>query len=152
MSEDLRRDIYRESRISQNKYTYFLLATAASAIALSLNNTKNQELTMYLIPLACAVISWIVSFFCGCRHLQYVGSSLHANFDLLKVENGIHPKVGSNPLNIREASEEILSKIESISNKANKFSEWQFRMLVTGGLCYLSWHILEMYILTFTCN
>jgi len=72
-------EIYKQHREAQNKYAYFLLAVAASAIALSLKRTTNLKITYSMIPLALAVLSWGFSFFCGCRRLDKVrdgGSAL----------------------------------------------------------------------------
>lgn len=142
-------EVYRQLRISQHKYTYFMLAAAASAVAFAVTRTQDDVLAWSMLPLAGAVISWGASFFFGCRHLDYVNSTLYANYELLRVEKGIHREAGTHPNMIAAASEGIRKAIEANSNRANRLGKWQFRMLTVGALFYLSWHILEMYIRTF---
>jgi len=92
-----------------------------------------------------AVLCWSLSFFCGCRQLDYVSLTLSANLELLRFQSGTHPEAGLNPRLIQAASEGILSAAESNSNSASTFANWQFRLLVWGGLLYVVWHVVEMY-------
>jgi hypothetical protein len=145
-------EIYRASRESQNKYTYFLLAAAGAAIALAVNQTHGARLAWSQAPLALGVLSWALSFLFGCRHVAYVNSTLYANFGLLKVESGQHPSVGIDPQRMAIAKEGIQQAIESNSKKANRFGHWQFRLLVTGAVFYIIWHVFEMYLRGISCH
>lgn len=146
MSDDKMTEIYRQHRTFQDKYTYFILAAAASAIALAANRTQDAAISYTMIPLGAAVLCWGFSFYFGCRHLRYVGSNLYANMDLLRAEKGIHPSVGADPQLIQAASEGIRSAMESNSNRANRLAIWQFRLLILGAVLYLVWHIIGMII------
>lgn len=140
------REVYKALREAQNKYTYFLLAAAGAAIALAVNQTRGTAMTWSQIPLAAAGLSWGLSFFFGCRHLAYVNSTLYANFELLRVENGQHPEVGAHPQMMAAASEGIRRAIETNSERGNRMGHWQFRFLIAGALLYVVWHVLEMYL------
>ena len=48
------REVYRALREAQNRYTYFLLAAAAAAISLVLNQTQSAPLRLSQIPLGFA--------------------------------------------------------------------------------------------------
>ena len=137
-------EVFRQSRTFQDKYTYFILAAAASAIAFAVNRTQEATVDYIMIPLGAAVLCWGFSFYFGCRHLRYVGSNLYANMGLLKVEKGIYPGVGTDAQRMQAAIEGIKIAMESNSNKANRLSIWQFRLLIAGALFYLSWHFIEM--------
>jgi len=142
MANDNLLEVYRQLRIAQDKYTYFLLAAAGAAIALAINQTQDSTLTWSQLPLAAAVLCWGLSFFFGCRHLAYVSSTLYANAELIKVESGDHPDLGKHPQLMSAASEGIRQAINDNSESANSFSHWQFRFLVTGALFYIAWHVL----------
>lgn len=146
MATEQRTEIYRQLRTSQDKYTYFLLAAAGAAIALAVNQTQGVKLSTSQIPLGLAVTLWGMSFFFGCRHLTYVNSILYSNSILLQVEAGENPETGKNPQLIRAASEGIRSAIEGNVERSSRFARLQFASLTLGAICYLFWHIYEMWL------
>jgi hypothetical protein len=148
MSDESMREIYRQLRISQDKYSYFILAAAGAAIAFAINQTQGCAISCSQIPLALAVICWGLSFFFGCRQLAYVSSTLYANAELLKVESGKHKQVGDHPQRMAAASEGIRQAIEDNSNRANRLAHMQFRFLIAGAIMYIAWHVLKMYLRT----
>jgi hypothetical protein len=148
MGDENLREVHRQLRLSQDKYTYFLLAVAGAAVGLAINQTHGTAIAWSQIPLAAAVLCWGVSFFSGCRHLKYVTSSLYANAELLKIESGKHPEYSSNPQIAAAAVEGIRKAFENNSDNANKLAHWQFRFLIIGALCYIGWHIWEMVLRT----
>ena len=145
---DTTTEIYRQHRTAQDKYSYFLLAAVAAAIGLSLQRTATSTMEWSMIPLGFAVLAWGGSFFCGCRHLQYISSTLFANMALFQIKQGSHPSVPRDPAHIQAASKAASSAIESNSNRANKFGQAQFRLLIIGALLFIGWHITEMTIRT----
>ena len=141
-------EIYKQLRTSQDKYTYFLLAIAAGAVAYSIRLTIDFTLSYKLIPLGIAVLCWGASFFFGCRQLSYINSTLYANFELFRVQRGEHPDAGTHPQIIAAASSGIMQAMESNSEKASLFAARQFHFLITGSILFLAWHLLEMLIRT----
>jgi len=113
MSNNYILEAYRQLRVSQDKYIYFMLAAAASAIAYALTRAQDRLLSLFLIPWGVALLLWGLSFYFGCIHLMYVSSTLFANVELLKVQRGEHPEAGINPQIINAASEGIRSSIGS---------------------------------------
>lgn len=139
-------EVYRQYRTSQDKYVYFLLAAAGAAIALAVNQTQGAKLSWSQVPLAFAVVLWGLSFFFGCRHLAYVTSTLFANAALLQVQAGEHPLAGTHPQQVAAATDGVRAAIESNSNKASTFARLQFGALIVGSVCYLGWHVYEMWL------
>lgn len=148
MNETIEIEVYKQHREIQNKYTYFLLAVAASCIALSLKRTTDSKITYSMIPLALAVLSWGFSFFCGCCFLRYASGALAANFKLMATRKGEHPDVGNNPQAIAEASKILKKTMETKIKKTGSFSAWQFRWLILGALFFIAWHVIGMIELT----
>ncbi|MFZ1081826.1 MAG: hypothetical protein WAO19_07865 [Candidatus Kryptoniota bacterium] len=144
MADDISTEIYKSLRAAQEKYDYFLLAASGAAIGFAMTQTRTASISWSQIPLGFAVVCWGLSFFFGCRHLQYVASSLYANFELTKVQNGSNPLSGTDPQRIQAASEGIRKAIQSNSDRSNCLARLQFRLLVAGAICYIAWHILGM--------
>src|SRR3569832_2388310 len=98
MSEsEIETELYRQLRTSQDKITYFLLAAAASGIALAVNNTAGSILSYSQIPQALTIVSWGLSFYFGCQHLHYDTTTHKTKTALLDVLKGRHKEVGQNP-------------------------------------------------------
>jgi hypothetical protein len=97
-----------------------------------------------MLPLGLAVFCWACSFIAGCFNRQYHNSTIYANANLFKVLKGEHPEVPNNPEYISAAAKGIKSAMEENSNRANGWSHWQFRLLVSGAVLFVLWHILEM--------
>jgi hypothetical protein len=146
MASEEQKEIFRVLRESQSKYTYFLLAAAGASIGFSLTQTHGVVLSWSQVPLGIAVLCWGVSFFCGCRNLEYVSSTLYANSEMLDIEAGRHREVGSHPQMVQAASEGIRQAIESNINSASALGKRQFRFLILGAFLYVSWHVFEMWL------
>jgi len=74
----------RSSSESQEKYTHFLLATTAAAIAFSVQRTGGLSLSWSQISLAGAVALWGYSFWCGCKRLTTVHKLAFITLDALR--------------------------------------------------------------------
>lgn len=129
---------------SQRKYAFFLLAAAASAVGLAVNQTDGAQLSITQAPLAAGVVCWGLSFFFGCRHLAYISATLRANAEAFVIEAGNHPDVPRHPDYISAASEGTREAAHGNAEGANRNAKRQFRFLVAGALLYIAWHVLEM--------
>lgn len=136
--------VYEQLRVSQDKYTYFILAAAASAIALAINKTENKNISLLMIPLGAALLSWGVSFYYGCRNINYVNSILYANVELLNVQNIKSSAQDVNPQLIEAAIAGIKSAINENNDKSTSCAKWQFGLFIIGAVLYLIWQILSM--------
>lgn len=141
-------ELHKQLAESQSKYTYFLLAVAASAIAFSVQKTTGQKISWQMIPLGLADICWGLSFFLGCKFVSWEQATKYGNFNLLQLQNGVHPDQPTHPQLLAAAIECIRDTINKNLIKAQRCSFWQFRLLVYGAVLFLLWHILEMYLLT----
>jgi hypothetical protein len=148
MNDDNLREVYKTLQVSQDKYTYFILAATIAAIGFTIKQTQNLKLQLSLIPLGISILLWGLSFFWGCRNREYYNSILYANYELLKVQNGRHPEIGTHPQMMQAASKGIMQAIESNSDRANKLGHLQMKTFIFGVISYLVWHILEMYLRT----
>jgi hypothetical protein len=146
MSEESYREVYRQLHSNQNKYIYFMLAAATSAIAYALNRAQDRLLTLSLIPWGLALILWGLSFCFGCFHLLYINSTLFANAKLIQIQRGEFPESGKNPELIKTASKIVLTAMEKDSDRASRFGHLQFWFFISGVFAYIAWQILEMYI------
>lgn len=144
MSDENTREVYRTLSSSLDKHTYFLLTAAGAGIAFATTQTQQSAINWTQLPLAIGVISWAMSFYFGCRHIQYGHSFLHANIDLHRVQSGRHPMSGDNPQLIKVGSDALLEIIEDKGSRSNDLAKRQFISLVSGGIFYVVWHIIEM--------
>jgi hypothetical protein len=148
MPTDTELELYRTHRSTQDRYCYFMLAAAGAAIAFAVTRSQDMALSYSQIPLAFAVVSWGVSFFAGSMNQRYVLSTLYANMGLLKVQSGAEPGIGTHPQMIKAASQGVRSALETNSNRANRFSKWQFYFLIIGAIFFVGWDVYEMYLRT----
>jgi len=144
MSDASQQHMHKLLTEAQHKYIYFLLAAAASGIALALNRTAGTAISWGHLLLGLAILNWGMSFFCGCKHLDYFISVIYANAEYLKVQSGQEPTVGRHPQMIEAASSGIMEAVDSNIKKSIKFATWQFRLLIWGAIFYIGWHVQEM--------
>lgn len=129
---------------AQMKYTYFLLAVAASAIAFSIQQTSDESLNWEHLPLGVALASWCYSFFAGCQNRELFASALYANVTLLQLRDLSHPDTPATPEFREAACEGVRDAACAHASNASKWAYTQFRALVFGGAAFLVWHILRM--------
>lgn len=138
-------EIFKAMRAADDRYDYFLLAVAGAATAFALNQTKDLSLAATQIPLGLALLSWGLSFYCGCQHLIHVRSQLWDNGQLLKIKAGQDPMIGGDPLLTQMAVKIISESHDKGSKRSAAFALWQYRFLIFGSVMYILWHVYEMY-------
>ncbi len=141
-------EIHKQHRSGQDKYTYFLLAVTASAVAFAVQKTSGLSLSWSMLPLGFAVLLWGISFYFGCKNLIWVQTSISANHSLLQLQKGVHSEQPDHPQLLAAAISGVRSALESNVKNAQFYAVWQFRLLVGGAVLFLAWHILEMVLLT----
>ena len=142
-------ELHKQHQTRQEKYTYFILAVAASAVAFAVQKTSGLKLSWWLMPVAIAVLSWGVSFFFGCKNLVWVQTALSANYNLLSLSLGVHPEQPPNSKQQKAAESGVRKAIKFNVERAELYATWQFRLLVLGAVFFIVWHILEMYRATY---
>lgn len=141
MPSESMQELWRQHRAGQDKYTYFLLAVSASAVAFAVQKTEGLKVSSDLYLAGAAALCWGLSFYCGCKNLLWVQSSLYANFNLVQLQGGVHPQQPGHPQILAAALEGVRSAADSNSNKAQLNAIWQFRLLILGALLFIAWHI-----------
>ncbi len=141
---DLKEQMAQQLHDEQSKYTYFVLAAAASCIALVVQRTTGLSLKWTQLPVAFAVVAWGASFWAGCYNRAYFNTTVFANIAYLQLAHGSHPNQPRHPDMVKAAMEGVSAAAERNSAAGNRWGKWQFRMFITGGLLFLCWHIVEM--------
>src|SRR4051812_45983357 len=117
MSDDNLREVYRTLYEGQNKYRYFLLATAGAGVAIAVNQTQDTVLSYSQTPLGAAVLCYALSFLCGCRQAECANAATYDNSEMLRVQFGRHPFTGADSVRIEVVSGFIRESIEEHSQK-----------------------------------
>ncbi|MBI2748640.1 MAG: hypothetical protein HYX43_04670 [Burkholderiales bacterium] len=136
-------ELYKQHQAAEDKYTYFLLAAAAAAIAFAVQKTDGATLSWWLLPVAFAAGCWALSFFFGCKHITWVQTALYANYSLLQLKEGVHPDQPP-PALLTVAESGVRKALASNVDKAQFYGQCQFRMLILGAVFFIGWHIAEI--------
>lgn len=147
MSDQLQ-ELHRQHSAAQDKYTYFLLAVSASAVAFAIQKSDNLTITWSLIPLGIATLMWGLSFYFGVKNLIWIQAAISSNYSLLQLSKGVHPRQPDHPQLVDSAKNIKMSQIDNYINKAYFNGNWQFRLILAGAVFFIFWHVLEMIIRT----
>ncbi len=74
LSDNLELELGKLFKASQERYAYFMLAAAASAIGFAMTQSKTEALDFIHIPLGLSIVFWAISFVAGLRFVQYAGN------------------------------------------------------------------------------
>lgn len=141
-------NLHKAHTDAQDKYTYFLLAASGAAIAFAVQKTEGMPLSWWLAPVALATAAWAASFYCGCKNLSWVGAALSANYALLQLRDGSHPKQPPHPQLLEAALSGTNTALEGNVKKAQRYALWQFRFIILGAALFIAWRVLEMWRIT----
>jgi hypothetical protein len=136
---------YRED---QDKYSYFLLAAAGSALAFAVQKTSGLTLRWNMIALGAAALAWILSFYFGCRRLLTSQEALRANYHYFQMGEETDSRYKTLP-EYGEVRDEILDKVQGLNNKAGRYLSRQFQWLIVGAVLFIVWHVWDMFAHTF---
>ena len=139
------KEIQKEFRRQKEKYVYYLIALAVTAIGFSVLKTTGTPLNIRQIPLAMAVLSWSISIYSGLTFLKYTMNILFANNAYFDVVSGPYVDLPNHPDYIDAATKGIKQGMESLKIKASKFPQRQDYFFYGGIFLFLFWHVLEMY-------
>jgi hypothetical protein len=141
MSDDLLQ-LNRQHAEGHSKYVYFLLAATGAALGYALQKldgaTYDSQVWFGLVAIAC----WLVSFFCGCKHVTTIQSVIMSNFQMLQLQHGSHPMQPQSQAEMKIAWEVTTSALESKNNTAQLFFRLQFWLLAVGVLLFATWRVL----------
>ncbi|MEO8762204.1 MAG: hypothetical protein ABI388_11760 [Bacteroidia bacterium] len=139
------KEIQKQFREQQQKYTYYIIALCVAAIGFSIHETMGQPLRCSQIPLGISIFFWGLSVFCGLRFTAYGISTLYANNAYIDILNGKNKKYGTHPEKITAASTGVSKAMESNIEVGAKYAKWQNIGFYIGSVCFIIWHIVEMY-------
>lgn len=137
-------ELQKQHQAGQEKYTYFLLAAAGTCIAYSMETSLGTPISLHLLLLVVAVLSWSLSFYFGCRCANKVQALLRANAGLLSLHEGTHENQPQHAELLAAAIRGIRDAISQNIKSAGKFSGMQFRLFVLGGISFVLWRTFEI--------
>lgn len=144
MATDLEKYLSKQLVEAQTKYTYFLLAVAATAIALVVRRTTGSSLDWNMLLLGASVLFWAISFFAGYHSRLSYNSAVYSNMEIVKLQSGKHPQAQNDKQLIEAGVQFIRETFRKNQSKLNFWAKVQFRLLVLGAIFFLAWHIVEM--------
>jgi hypothetical protein len=150
MSSPQEVELHKQYKAAQDKYIYFLLAAAASAIGFAMTQTKTEALTIFQIPLALGVFSWVVSFYSGLQCIEFATSVTYQNFNYSQFKRKLSGLTqDAKTLELAQQIElDFTNTTDLQAKKLNFYGKLQGSSLLFGAFCYIIWHILRMYNLT----
>ncbi|SYZ72970.1 conserved membrane hypothetical protein [Candidatus Zixiibacteriota bacterium] len=144
MSTEYILELYKQLGHEQNKYVYFMLAAAASAMGFAIQKTTGMRVAWALVPIGIAIVLWSISFYYGSLNRIATNAVLHANLDLLKLYGKVHERQPPTTQTTEIAIKSTEEKLSIENEKAARYGIRQFRFLIAGGIAFLIWHIIEM--------
>lgn len=145
-SENLELELQKQFKASQEKYIYFLLAAAASAIGFAMTQSKVEPLEWIHIPLGLSIVFWALSFISGLRFIEYSISFTFQNQNYLAFKREIksYSEIEAVML-LNEFKTQLSKTTEKQQNKMKFYSSTQSISLLLGALSYIVWHIVRMW-------
>lgn len=145
MSSNLELELGKEFKASREKYIYFLLAMAASAIAFAITQSKVEPVTLRQIPLGLSIISWGLSFVSGLRFLEYTINITFQNQNYLAFKRELKSYPNDNVAELLSVFKAKLKETtEKQEAKMKFYGNLQNTSLLAGAVFYVVWHILRM--------
>ncbi len=148
MATEAELQLSKNLNTNQERLCYFLLAAAASGIALAVKDTRGDVLSWSLLPLGIAVLFWGLSFYFGYLNRAYMSAAIHANAAILRIERGAEPDIGRHPGLQGAASSGVRQALDANNFRANRHGKLQWRSLILGAVSYIAWHVTELILRT----
>jgi hypothetical protein len=127
-----------------SKYVYFLLAATGAALGYALQKLDNSTLNWQVWFGLIAIAAWLVSFFCGCRHITTIQSAINSNYQLIQLQQGNHPMQPQSHEEMQIAWQVTTKALDSKNSKAQLFFRLQFWLLAIGVLLFATWRVLVL--------
>jgi hypothetical protein len=137
-------ELYKVGREQQAKFTYFLLALTAAALAFSVQITKDASFQHQHLILAAAVALWLLSFASGVHYLRFAMSVTEANQDFLQLRVDVMSGRLPNDQRTAELHELIKTRTYKLSEKSALWHRVQLWSLYLGAIAFITWHMVRM--------
>jgi hypothetical protein len=128
-----------------SKYVYFLLAATGAALGYALEKLDGSTFDCKVWFGLSAIAVWLVSFFCGCKHITKIQSAILSNYLLVQLQQGSHPMQPQSPEGIQSALKITGEALESKNKSARLYFLLQFWLLAIGVLLFSAWRVLILW-------
>lgn len=146
MAENLELELSKQFKASQEKYIYFLLAAAASAIGFAMTQSKTEPLTCIHIPLGIAIFLWATSFVSGLRVVEYAARVTFQNQNYLAFKRELRSlQAGDASELVAQFKLRLGETVEKQQAKMKFYGGLQSWCLLLGALSYMIWHGARMW-------
>lgn len=146
MSSNLELELGKQFKASREKYIYFLLAMAASAIAYAMTQSKVEPLELRQIPLGLSILSWGLSFVSGLRFVEYATNVTFQNQNYLAFKRELKSYPQDAAVEMQNIFKTKLKETtERQEAKMRLYGNLQSKSLLAGAVFYVAWHILRMH-------
>lgn len=146
-------DLQKIAGEANSKYIYYLLAASAAAIGYALQKAENLQPTYSLTFFGLCIILWAMSFYFGCKSVEF---DLSVNNALANGENfGNTIEQAQKVLGPEEfkkiavAYQDTLISlnklIESHTEKCAFYLKLQLNCLIFGSLFFVLWRMMEIF-------
>lgn len=136
-------ELYRQHAEGHGKIVYFLLGTAASAIAFAIYQSRSEPLHWLHIPIGLAIVFWAISFTAGIKAMSVRLGLLNLNIEHQLLKEGKHPDQvhGEALATVLATARESLNTLSAKVGRRVTVQQW---MLLAGAAAYVAGHIARM--------
>jgi hypothetical protein len=134
------KDLYRIQQESAEKYAYFLLAAAGSAIAYVVGVTLNRSASWTLFAVIAAILLWMLSFYHGCRWIEAINKQRSGAFQIAGVGLIAHMQ---DPAQIAETVNAINERAVAVNADVMRHQKRQLQYLLFGVVAFGFWFAIE---------
>jgi len=128
-----------------SKYVYFLLAATGAALGYGLQKLDSSAVNSQVWFGLGAIGFWLVSLFCGCKHIIAIQSAILSNYQLVQLQQGNHPMQPQSQEKLQIAWLVTSNALESKNSKAQLFFRLQFWLLAIGVLLFATWRVAVLF-------
>lgn len=143
--ENAQLQIQNEHRSQLTKYRYYIIGLSVTSIGFSVYQTTGQNISIFHIPLAFAIVSWGISIYLGLRYIHYYLKILFADNSLFNIKAGHHEIAGTDPIKIHDTIDIVFEAINVDKRTMAKIGNWQVRTFYSGAMLFIIWHVITMF-------
>lgn len=143
MSGDLELELQKQFKAAQEKYIYFLLAVAASAIGYAITQVKIEPFNLNHIAFGLSIFLWALSFMSGLKFIELTINSTFKNMIYLSFKRELRNAPNYAEL-VSNYKNDLYEKSEKAMKKLAFYGGLQSKSLLLGALSYISWYALMM--------
>ena len=128
----------------KDKYVYYIIALAVASIGFTINITLGYKISYQGIPLAIAILSWMISIYSGLRNRAASNRFTFLNIELLEVQSGESKIAGNNPSAIKHGVDIIKNHLDKVNEDTKSFGRLQLHSFYAGVISFVIWRVIDM--------